>query len=211
MNITPQGIVAVGRTSVRHGNACRDKSRSTRLWGLFFVAILLITNRTYATPITENNWQTHPEITSIRALYASIEQQKDQQTYTLQAKRFEFCQNGQDISRALYTDNNKPRLYIVESGSEDSGQTKKFYYDKLANIRFAFISANVYNGTEIEHRIYFAPNGKRLWESHKRLTGEGWGYPQDYWPDKAIAYHPQMAFDAVSRCPTLPDTALTKE
>ena len=92
------------------------------------------------------------------------------------------------------------RNYYYDSGSDDSMVRRDFYYDNNGKLRFAFIKGGAVNGTKIEHRIYFDPAGKRIWEIQKLVEGAGYTFPRDTWPDDEIVYDPIKAFNASNIC-----------
>jgi len=56
--------------------------------------------------------------------------------------------------------------------------TYRHYYDEAAVSAFVYIIGGAANGTRIQHRIYFDENGKRIWEAHKNVEGQGYpGFP----------------------------------
>lgn len=151
-------------------------------------------------PITENNWMNHPEISEVRSLYQKINESKDVGDLDLTERQFEDCEPYEDNVRTLYIDRNgKPRIYYYKGGSEDSFVERELYYDESGKLRFAFIVANAINGTQLEHRVYFSKEGKKIWEIQKRLQGPGYTFPAE-WPDAELIHNPLQAFNDWSPC-----------
>jgi len=120
---------------------------------------------------------------------------------TRKEKKFEDCEPYQDSVRIMQIDSRGTvRNYYYDSGSDDSMVRRDFYYDNNGKLRFAFIKGGAVNGTKIEHRIYFDPAGKRIWEIQKLVEGAGYTFPRDTWPDDEIVYDPIKAFNASNIC-----------
>ena len=151
--------------------------------------------------ITSKNWVDHPAVKEIREMYAEVRQLMDAKKLVRKEKHFEDCEPYQDAVRIMYADSRHTvRNYYVDAGSDDSLVRRDFYYDKDGKLRFAFIKGGAVNGTTIEHRIYFDPAGKRIWEIQKLVKGPGYTFPQDTWPDDDIVYDPGKAFNASNIC-----------
>ncbi len=162
----------------------------------------LLGNGVYAgEAITEKNWANHPEIVAVRSLYQTITKSKDASNLKKKERKFNYCEPYQDTIRTLYTDRNgKPRIYYSRGGSDDSAVQTEFYYDENSKLRFAFIIAGAYNGTKLEHRVYFSKAGKKIWEIQKLLEGPGYTFPKE-WPDADLIQDPLKAFNDKSPCP----------
>lgn len=151
--------------------------------------------------ITSKNWTDHPAVKEIRDMYAEVMQLMEAKKLVRKEKNFEDCEPYQDTVRIVYADSRGTiRNYYVDAGSDDSMVRRDFYYDKDGKLRFAFIRGGAVNGTKIEHRIYFDPSGKRIWEIQKLVEGPGYTFPQDTWPDDEIVYDPIRAFSASNIC-----------
>ncbi len=151
--------------------------------------------------ITSKNWMDHPAVKEIRGIYAEVTQLVDSKKLSRKEKRFEDCEPYQDSIRVMHADGRAVvRNYYVDGGSDDSMVRRDFYYDKNGKLRFAFIRGGAANGTTIEHRIYFDPAGKRIWEIQKLVEGPGYTFPHDVWPDDDIVYDPVKAFNASNIC-----------
>lgn len=164
---------------------------------------LLVVGATFAAEsITEKNWANHPEIVEVRLLYQKIIDAKTAGSLKKQERKFDTTDMPyEDDVRILYTDKNgKIRIYSYEGGSDDSVVRRELYYDENGRLRFAFITAGAYNGTKLEHRIYFSKAGKKIWEIQKLLEGPGYTFPSE-WPDDELVRNPAQAFVAKSPCP----------
>jgi hypothetical protein len=107
-----------------------------------------------------------------------------------QERELEFCK------RTLYTSaQGTVRLYRVEGGSDDSVQTRSYYYDSQGELRFLLVQAGAVNGTSLEVRRYWDAAGTKLWEEHKLLQGPG--YPFGVIPAILL---PKLAFEAPYPC-----------
>lgn len=163
---------------------------------------LLVSHGAYAAEvITEKNWANHPDIVEVRLLYQAIKASKEAGTLKKMQRKFNFCEPYEDTVRVLHTDRNgKPRIYYFTGGSDDSAVQRELYYDENGKLRFAFITAGAYNGTRLEHRVYFSKAGKKIWEIQKRLEGPGYTFPRE-WPDEELVQNPVQAYNGKSPCP----------
>lgn len=163
---------------------------------------LFAVNATHASePITEKNWVSHPEIAEVRTIYQNLKKAKDTGALRKKERKFDYCEPYADTDRALYLDRNgKSRIYYYAGGSDDSAVQRELYYDEDGKPRFAFITAGAYNGTKLEHRVYFSRAGKKIWEIQKLLEGPGYTFP-DEWPDEELIQDPAKAFNEKSPCP----------
>ena len=157
--------------------------------------------------ITAANWQQHPKIRTVRSLVESINAGLKKGTFKISVRKFQYCESYEDTLRKLAVDSKGvARLYQNEAGSDDSALTWQHYYDESGRLRFVFISGGAANGSQLEHRIYFDENGKRLWEEHKYLEGPGYTFPE-VWPEgkndlarPIQKFFPAKAFAAKSQC-----------
>jgi hypothetical protein len=151
--------------------------------------------------ITAKDWQNHPAIVEIRALYQALIDAKERGVLRQQQRVFSYCHPNGDVRRVLYTDQEgRPRIYLYEGGSDDSRMNHELYYANRGQLRFAFITAGAVNATQIEHRVYFAEDGRKIWEIQKQLEGPGYTFPTE-WPDDDLILQPVATFRAESRCP----------
>jgi hypothetical protein len=164
--------------------------------------LLLAGNGGYAgEAITEKNWVNHPEIVEVRSLYQTTKKSREAGDLKRRERKFNYCEPHEDTIRTLYTGRNgKPKIYYYGGGSDDSVVQRELYYDESGKLRFAFIIAGAYNGTKIEHRVYFSKAGKKIWEIQRRLEGPGYTFPIE-WPEAELIQNPVRAFSDKSPCP----------
>jgi hypothetical protein len=157
-----------------------------------------------AQPITRSNWQHHPAIAEIRAIYREIKQAEGaRRLRKLQRQWADNCeaQPYEDTERVLYLEaGGAVRSYHFSGGSEDSVARRALYYDRDGRLRFVLIKAGAVNGTRLEHRIYLSKDGKRLWEMQTRLEGPGYTFPSHQWWEEDLVWSPKQAFDAKTQC-----------
>ncbi|TMH66888.1 MAG: hypothetical protein E6H57_12820 [Betaproteobacteria bacterium] len=137
--------------------------------------------------ITEKNWVNHPEIVDVRTLYQKIKKSKDAGHLKRNERKFDTtsCEPYEDDVRVLFTD--------------QKGKPRELFYDDNGKLRFAFVRAGAYNGTKLEHRVYFSKAGKKIWEIQKLLKGPGYTFPTE-WPDAELIQNPVQAFNDKSPC-----------
>ncbi len=151
--------------------------------------------------ITSKNWMDHPAVKEIREIVTEVRHLMEAKKLARKEKKFKDCEPYQDSVRIMHVDGRGTvRNYYYDSGSDDSMVRRDFYYDNNGKLRFAFIKGGAVNGTKIEHRIYFDPTGKRIWEIQKLVEGPGYTFPRDTWPDEDIVYDPVRAFNAKNNC-----------
>jgi hypothetical protein len=139
----------------------------------------------------------------VRSLYQKVKETKDAGTLKKNERKFDYCEPYEDTVRILYIDQNgRPHLYYYESGSDDSAVQRELYYDENGKLRFAFITAGAFNGTRLEHRIYFSKTGRKIWEIQKLLEGPGYTFPTE-WPDAELIQDPVQAFSDNNPCPEI--------
>jgi len=127
-----------------------------------------------AEPVDDKNWQQHPAVRHIRALYAAINGDEKAGKLKKQARECELHEGSVVVSGALYTDRHSVvRKYVVDAGSEDSRAKAEYYYDEKGVPRFTYRFRGAFNGTKVEERIYFDEHGKHLYTNVKE---EGPGY-----------------------------------
>lgn len=170
---------------------------------IFIVSLLVLTSSYAAGPINEKNWINHPEVVEVRSLYKTIKEEKDAGKLKMIKRKFDYCEPYQDTLRSLFTDGNgKPRIYYYSGGSDDSAVHRELYYDDNGKLRFAFIVAGAYNGTKLEHRVYFSRKGVKVWEIQKLIDGPGYTFP-DEWPEDELIKNPAQAYNEKSPCPEM--------
>ena len=140
------------------------------------------------------------EVSDVRRVYKEVQAALSHATLVRRERRFDYCEPYEDASRDLYTSSSGvPRLYVREGGSDDSAVTSSYYYDDRGRLRFVFIKCGAVNGTQIEHRIWLAIDGRRIREQRKLLEGPGYTFP-DPWPEESLVKDPQQAFSATHPC-----------
>jgi hypothetical protein len=165
------------------------------------VAMLATPSWLGAEPITAANWQRHPAIIEIRAIYREIRQAETAGGLRKLRREFEYCQPYEDTERALYVDQDGAvRSYHFAGGSEDSAAQWANYYDRDGALRFVFVKAGAANGTQLEYRIYLSRVGERWWEERRDLKGPGWSFPSKL-PNEWLVRDPRRTFEAKSPCP----------
>jgi hypothetical protein len=151
--------------------------------------------------VTKTNWQQHPKIKEVRAVVQTIKSNLSRKAYRMKTRKFEYCEPYEDGQRTIGTDRSgRVRYYEKQAGSEDSALKWEHYYDEAGRLRFVFITGGAANGSQLEHRIYFDQNGKRIWEEQKYTKGEGYTFPA-VWPDDQLNINnAATAFAAKSPC-----------
>jgi hypothetical protein len=151
--------------------------------------------------INQANWQQHPKIKAVRAVFQTVKAGLAAKAFKVRTRRFEYCEPYEDTSRTLAVDTGgRVRYYEKQAGSDDSALKWEHYYDEAGRLRFVFITGGAANGSELEHRIYFDEDGKRIWEEHKYTKGPGYTFPE-VWPDEQLQRsNVATAFNAKSPC-----------
>jgi hypothetical protein len=153
-----------------------------------------------AEPITAANWQRHPAIAEIRAIYRDIRQAETAGRLRKEERSFGYCRAYEDSERALYRDaGGAVRSYHVGRGSDDSAVQVAYYYDGHGALRFVFAKAGAVNDSSYEYRIYLARSGERLWQERRHLKGPGYSFPSEL-PDDWLVRDPRQAFEAAHPC-----------
>ena len=153
-------------------------------------------------PINAKNWNTHPSILEIRAIHAEIVRAVDAGKLKKQERQFitENCHHERDTVRTLYTDaQGIHRLFQGSGWSEDSKVSRSFFYDVNGKLRFSFIRGGATDGTRLEYRIYFSPQGKKIWSMRKKTGGPGYTFP-DEWPEEDFVHDPLATFNEADPC-----------
>lgn len=153
-----------------------------------------------AEPITAANWQRHPAIVEIRAIYQEIKQAEKAGRLRKEERTFEYCRPYAGSERTLYlAAAGRVRSYHVGMGSDDSAIQVAYYYDLEGALRFIFAKAGAVNGTHYEYRVYLSKSGERLWEERRHLKGPGYTFPAQ-WPDEELVKDPRKAYEAAHPC-----------
>lgn len=151
--------------------------------------------------ITKANWQQHPKIKAVRAAVQTVKDGLGRKSFKVKTRKFDYCEPYEDTSRTLGIDSNgRVRYYEKQAGSDDSALKWEHYYDEAGRLRFVLITGGAVNGSELEHRIYFDEEGKRIWEEQKYTKGPGYTFPE-IWPDDQLQQrNVAAAFNAKSPC-----------
>ena len=154
--------------------------------------------------VTKSNWQRHPKIKASRTVFQAVKTGLSTKAFTIKTRKFEYCEPYEDNSRTIATDaRGRVRYYEKQAGSEDSALKWEHYYDEAGRLRFVFITGGAANGSELEHRIYFDEDRKRIWEEQKYTKGTGYTFPA-IWPDEQLHFsNAATAFSAASPCPEI--------
>lgn len=154
--------------------------------------------------VTSANWQKHPKIQAVRAIVASVNAGLSKKTLKVSVRKFEYCEPYEDTLRRKAVDSKGlVRMYETQAGSDDSSLTWQHFYDEAGRLRFVFITGGATNGAQLEHRIYFDEDGKRIWEEHKYKKGPEYTFPA-VWPDDQLQKkNPAGAYAKKSPCPEL--------
>jgi hypothetical protein len=148
------------------------------------------------------------KIREIRKLVNSVDLGISKGIFKTSQKRFEDCEDGYEVYRQITVDTKGVvRRYETQGGTEDHLLTFEHYYDESGRISFVYIIGGAANGTRIQHRIYFDENGKRIFESHKNVTGPGYPGFSDYPDDELSISRPAEDFAAASQCPEIKSKA----
>ena len=162
--------------------------------GIFLVLIGLVQAQT----ITAKNWQNHPKILEIRAIYNAVNTLVKHKKLKLEIQNFDYCPTW-DLERSKYTDaRGVVRRYVKAGGSEDSAVTLEHTYDAQGHLRFVLVKAGAVNDTSLELRFYFDAAGKRLWLD-RRQTGPGYTFFEADFVQEMV-WIPKIAFVAASPC-----------
>jgi hypothetical protein len=164
------------------------------------LALLAVPPAASAEPITAANWQRHPAVSEIRAIYQEVRRAETTARLRKEQQTFSYCRAYEDTERILYLDNGGvARSYHTGRGSDDSATQSAYYYDRDGLLRFVFVKAGAVNGTAIEYRIYISTAGKRLWEERRDLQGPGYTFSMQL-PDDWLIREPRRAFQAQHPC-----------
>jgi hypothetical protein len=169
-----------------------------------------LTAASATSPITIRNWLSHPKIVEIRSLVHTVDT-----TEMAVARRDNLCESIGESSREKRTDGaGKVRKLALEGGADDSAAAETYYYDAAGHLRFAFEEGGDVHGGAYERRVYFAPDGARIWEVDRSArTPDHHGEPDltkapFVVPDPetaleilpAVISDPKAAFDAPPLC-----------
>jgi hypothetical protein len=128
-----------------------------------------------AEPVNDRNWQNHPEVKKIRALYNEVNAAEKAGQLRKESRKCALHGGSFEIDGELYRDRRGVvRKYVVDAGSGDSTGRAEYYYDAKGAPRFTYRTRGAFNDTKKQDRIYFDDNGRQLYTDHRE---EGPGYP----------------------------------
>ena len=141
---------------------------------VILLGVFLASNLSASEPVNGENWQQHPAIKKIRALYVEVNNSQKTGKLKKETMKCELYNGNVVMEGVLYIDRNSiVRKYVIDTGSGDSRARAEYYYDENGVPRFTFRFRGAYNGTEVEERIYFDETGKHLYTNRK---AKGPGY-----------------------------------
>jgi hypothetical protein len=150
---------------------------------------------------TAERWQQDPRVVAVRRIYQDVTRDLAAGRLQVRVRRFEPCEPYSEGRRALALDRNAvARRYERESASDDSFVRETFYYDERGRTAFLLVTANAVNGTRLEYRLYFRPDGTTLYEDRRTVRGPGYTFPEQ-WPIDRLVRDPLAAFEAKGACP----------
>lgn len=126
-------------------------------------------------PVSDKNWQNHPEVKKIRTLYNEINAAEKAGRLKKESRKCVLNGGSFEKDGVIYKDRKRTvRKYVVDAGSGDSVGKAEYYYDTRGIPRFTYRTRGAFNGTKKWDRIYFDEKGQLLYANHK---AEGPGYP----------------------------------
>jgi len=135
------------------------------------------------------------QIAEIQSIKNGIEQQIKEGFFKKDTKSLSYSQPYVPTLKVIYIDKNQiVRKYIQEAGSDDSFLKSSFYYDQNGRLRFALFEGGAVNGSQIEHRVYFNSEGKRISENHENIKGPVYTFPEK-WLDDELITNPIESFN----------------
>jgi hypothetical protein len=145
--------------------------------------------------ISDTNWQNHPEIKAVRAIYNEIENAIKKHAYQEKEKYPPDSEELPNFSfKSIYFDGRgRARKYYVQGGTDDQALQFSYYYDKTGRLRFVYITGGAVNGTRMSHRIYFNAGGVRIFEKHE-MSEPGYLWYEE-WPEEALIKEPVAEFN----------------
>jgi len=154
------------------------------------------------TPITKNNWRSHPSIRAIRSLVEKNEAAIDGRKWHREDKN--VCSNRNrpfaiDV-RVFRDERGGIRKYVKLSGTDDSAYTLEHHFDDRGRLRFALATAGAVNLSHETYRLYFGEDGSEIW---RYVSSSGPGYtfmrPPKF-PDAMLVRDPVKDLAAPGSC-----------
>jgi hypothetical protein len=124
-------------------------------------------------PVTDENWQNHPEIKKIRILFNEINRLQKVGKLKKQRHECEFYDGSLYEGKELYQDKSGVvRKYVVGVGTGDSADNAEYYYDAKGLLRFTYLTTGRFDTLKSD-RIYYDEKGEYLYTNTKQ---EGVGF-----------------------------------
>lgn len=160
--------------------------------GVSLLLLLLIaTPPQAADKVTAKNWQHHPRIEDVRAVFEEVRAARKKGELTERVRRAtDECRDWSLLRLATDT-SSTVRYFYRAGGGEDSVHQHAFYYDRAGRLRFALLSGAAVNDSSIETRIWFDGAGKEL---HRINTSKGPGWTWLSGDPKMLIRDPQARF-----------------
>lgn len=137
-------------------------------------SILMVLLTAQAQSINGRNWINHPSIVEIRNISSEVVGLIQKKLLLTEKNVFVGCA-ALSLERQMHrTSQGVVRFYQTLGGSDDSAYTFSHTYDSAGRLRFLYMQAGAINGSQLEARYYFDPQGRLLWE---QLKSSGPGYP----------------------------------
>lgn len=141
---------------------------------ILLLSAVLIPNVLASEQINDENWEQHPTVKKIRAIYTEINNAQNAGKLKKQAQKCELDDGNVVMEGEIYSGSDSiVRKYVVDGGTGDSRARAEYYYSKKGIPRFTYRFRGAYNGTQVEERIYFDKNGTHLYTNRKE---QGPGY-----------------------------------
>ena len=166
-----------------------------------------------SSPITLQNFATHPKIVEIQKIVDDFENHSER--YTVQTRDADLCGSRiGDTYRRTYSDGKIVRRLVLATATNDAGETystvtqRVLTYDAQGRVRTALTQVDKESGTT-QFRTYFGTDGTRLIDLQRRQSGGNASHPE-YAPytlaSTPATYGneltaPAAAFAAAPKCP----------
>ncbi len=156
--------------------------------------------------ISEDNWQSHPDVVSTRMMYSELNEFIEVDLLRQKSQSFERCSPYQESERKLWSDKGTIRRYVANYSGEQNSAQVEHTYDDSGMLRFVQISETVNNSattaeneTVLEHKIYYTQEGNLLWHD-KRFSNQESADSEENKVLETITFNPELAFNATHEC-----------
>ncbi len=142
-------------------------------------AVILATSSSSAAQSARARQAAEPEIQAVRAVYQEVMQAVA--ANRLARRDTTVRCDGDDWGRTVTVGTDaagRVRLLTWAGGTDDHAETHRFYYDGAGRLRFIFATLGAVNGTQLEERIYYAPDGRLLRRLRTQTHGPGYPFEQ---------------------------------